>query len=484
MLTYTQYSTDYHMAVQAIEVMWDNVGYWERDKYENFYEIIHGMRSGGDHRKRGILTVDVNMDNGRIVYTMEREGRDPIQREVKLAKFLREFVAPVYNVVLSDRSVEQFFNHWQAAIKGIKDADNPDYRIVDGWEIAEAYDATISPYAGAALHNSCMNGYSEYLGIYIHNPDVCQLVVQYDDEGRLLARALLWTDINGQQHLDRVYGSDKAQAAMQLWAQQQGIKPRLFDYGSYTAAYECTVKINNADFDSYPYVDSLFYLTMNHDGSGYLRGRYTSGALKMHYTDGDIEGATRCYECNRLSPSDDVTYTRYHGYLCESCYDDRYVACWDCEGTIERDDAHCHEDGNYYCDGCVPTEPCEVCGDSSGEQEPYEDGNYYCWSCYTDRRCNSCYEFVGREVRYCDTCATTCRTCSDQVIDIDTADNWIDRRPKCEACHAATCQRCDVKLHGTIETSATTCWRCIPTPQLDVTIAEAYRFAGQQLALM
>lgn len=131
------------------------------------------------------------------------------------------------------------------------------FSVVNGEQIRFWYHKeNYHPDASRVLHNSCMKWVrcQPYLDLYVHNEEHCQLIVQ-TKEDKLVARALVWIDANGDRFLDRVYGDNKQQPLMRRFARLQGID---------TNKSGRFVKLPNWDFDAFPSMDTLMYT--NHKG--------------------------------------------------------------------------------------------------------------------------------------------------------------------------------------------------------------------------
>jgi hypothetical protein len=61
-----------------------------------------------------------------------------------------------------------------------------------------------------------------------------------------------------------------------------------------------------------------------------------------------------CDSCQEYHHNDDMTQTKYDGYICQSCLDDNYCYCQSCDEyvAIGNDNLIQTEDGNIYCSDC------------------------------------------------------------------------------------------------------------------------------------
>jgi len=150
--------------------------------------------------------------------------------------------------------VEKFVNVYTATILFEKNAFDH-FEIVYGedikyWYLEEQYAAK-----SGQLGNSCMRykACQDYFDIYIENPEVCQLLIFKTLNGeKLLGRALLWTDVDGEKLMDRIYTTkDNYIKLFKKWADEK----------NYTYIYNnedvTTIKVEPKDYNKYPYMDTF-----------------------------------------------------------------------------------------------------------------------------------------------------------------------------------------------------------------------------------
>lgn len=156
---------------------------------------------------------------------------------------------------ITPASVEKFSNAFSASVLYSRDA-NKSFEIVDGeaiknWYLVDNYSAVESQ-----LGSSCMRhkGCQGFFSIYIENPDVCKLLILKDVTGeKINGRALLWTDVDGNKWMDRVYCiKDSYMNLFNKWATDNGYQ------NIYSSKSSCKVKVKNKDYGSYPYMDTFF----------------------------------------------------------------------------------------------------------------------------------------------------------------------------------------------------------------------------------
>lgn len=192
-------------------------------------------------------------------------------------RIVRRFLTPYALGQLTDRDFEQFTNRLAA----YKD-DQGTYQLVKGNDIKDAYLYTNYGVNTGSLANSCM-AYREcqrYFGIYTNNPAVCNLAV-LEKRDKIHARALVWTLLDGRQMLDRIYANDATASQMQRWATEQGFISR-----DDLRPSERVVQLDKWMFSTYPYLDTLFYLSRKTGKLGTEMSRVGSSVIFLHGTHG------------------------------------------------------------------------------------------------------------------------------------------------------------------------------------------------------
>lgn len=118
--------------------------------------------------------------------------------EMNIGRFIRSFFGDKY----TDVQIEKFVNQWKS-LSGLST-----FEIWEKSEIGKGYSSRLyhfNDYDNGMnpLMNSCMNDVP-YVSFYQYCPSV-KLLVLLDEEGAILGRALLWTDLEGRNIMDRVY---------------------------------------------------------------------------------------------------------------------------------------------------------------------------------------------------------------------------------------------------------------------------------------
>lgn len=192
------------------------------------------------------------------------------------------------NFDFTNIQLEDFVNKYKAMFDLTKDILKQ-FDVVTGKSIAYWYEEDNYATGNVTLNNSCMASVdSDFFDIYCYNNNV-SLVILYDDNGdfdsdgnyksdRIKGRALLWDcKIDGTpgKFMDRIYttlGSDvelfKEYAQKNDWwyKKSQSMDPEeSITNGSVTKNAIIVAKLNETNWDSYPYMDTLCYISTGRD---------------------------------------------------------------------------------------------------------------------------------------------------------------------------------------------------------------------------
>ncbi len=133
------------------------------------------------------------------------------------------FVSKIF-VNIPEREVEKFSTLFRSEVTKPK----LNFKVVNGDDIRKYYHySSYSEKNGGSLHASCMkyDGCQRYLDIYSNNPDLCKMVVLYDNDypTRIVGRALLW-EFDGNKIMDRIYtiNDESYQFYFKQWATKNG----------------------------------------------------------------------------------------------------------------------------------------------------------------------------------------------------------------------------------------------------------------------
>jgi len=213
------------------------------------------------------------------------------RNNIKVGRLARAILSAA-KVPFTDADIEQFTNQYKATYDFAKDILKQ-FDIVTGDRIAYWYDENNYTSGGGTLNNSCMASVdSEYFDIYTQNSQV-SLVILYSDNGvidgdkyksdLIKGRAILWdAEINGRivKFMDRIYTTQDADVELfkqfaekngWYYKRSQSMEPsETITNGSESIRVLIKVKLDNFDFEYYPYCDTMCYLNEN-DGCLYNR---------------------------------------------------------------------------------------------------------------------------------------------------------------------------------------------------------------------
>lgn len=226
------------------------------------------------------IELDDDVDNKKIWST----SRNPMN----VGRLVRSILTSS-NFGFTNIDLEDFVNKYKAMFDFTKDALRQ-FDIVTGKKIAYWYEVDNYSRGGGTLNNSCMASVdSDYFDIYCYNTNV-SLVILYGDDGDfdsegnyksnlIKGRALLWTcEIDGTpgKFMDRIYttlGSDvelfKQYAEKNGWwyKKTQSMDPEEYitDGTNTKTNSVITCKLSDANWDTYPYMDTLCYISTSRD---------------------------------------------------------------------------------------------------------------------------------------------------------------------------------------------------------------------------
>jgi hypothetical protein len=355
------------------------------------------------------------------IYDWEGATRHPKLQQIRAGKALLQILTD--SLSIPDSVVEDLVNR----IKARQSEGNADWRLLEGDEIADAYDH------GRYVDSCMVRKPHDYFDLYTKNPNVRMLTYWRFNE--LQGRAIVWTADDGETYVDRAYGSDAIRQAFRDEAARRGWYKKAADSydmderrhwlkpdGQRTTR-DVAVSLVASKLGKYPYVDTLMYLdpidkTLS---TIYRAGR---GQHSLRSTDGSPNLYPLCNDCGAdLSDTDDY-HTRNGRMYCDDCARDRI--CPECDEWTG--------DGSL-CAACAVDYLCRQCNEYTGVQ--VTDG--YCADCVDEHRCISCLEIRDEidDAGYCDDCApVACQDCGAEV-DLD-----LDEEYCAECLPKHTCKEC------------------------------------------
>ena len=97
-----------------------------------------------------------------------------------------------------------------------------------------------------------------------------------------------------------------------------------------------------------------------------------------------------CNDCGDHVYETDYIYSDLtDACYCQSCYDERFTRCNECDCELEIENSRQDDNGNYYCDDCYYERfaTCRNCGNDYERDEMHYDDDtdeYYCDDCYDE----------------------------------------------------------------------------------------------------
>ncbi len=201
---------------------------------------------------------------------------------------------------LTDADIEKFVNEYVSYVKYSKADETSIIKEVKGEDIRKWYNRENYQSDIGKLGNSCMSheDCGEYFDIYTNNTDSVSLLILNNKNDKLVGRALLWKLDSGEFFMDRVYTSNDSDDNIFInYAIEKGylyrntpssgfkyfINSKEIDPGT------ISVTLDEAYFDSYPFMDTLCYLNgdqLNNTG-GNRTFKDTEGNWNEYYENND-----------------------------------------------------------------------------------------------------------------------------------------------------------------------------------------------------
>jgi len=185
----------------------------------------------------------------------------------KIGRFIKQ-VLPSFN----DQSIEKFVNKFKTILKENDESEN--FEIVDGDNIVFWYNFENYLSDRGTLGGSCMSGNEcgRYFNIYKNNPEQCKLIILKNSDGnKIKGRAIVWklSTPENKIFMDRVYtNSESDELLFTNYARKQGWlykneqrygETNIVFPGEGSKSMELEVKLDNTNFDLYPYLDTMRY---------------------------------------------------------------------------------------------------------------------------------------------------------------------------------------------------------------------------------
>lgn len=243
---------------------------------DNVYVIF--QEEGGQGRKTVLnkAVLEPSPESQKL-WTTNRSG-------IKVGRLARAILTAA-GETFTAKDIEDFTNQYKAMFDFNSDALNK-FEIVKGRDIVKWYKGENYVSGGGSLNNSCMaKSKGEFFNIYSRNSQV-SMIILYDDGGslkdgkytasKIKGRAILWEDaecseVGKFQFMDRIYTvNDSDVELFKRFAESKGFwykKSQNMDYdctitnGSAEHSPTITVNLDHTNFDAYPYVDTMCFIS-------------------------------------------------------------------------------------------------------------------------------------------------------------------------------------------------------------------------------
>ena len=199
---------------------------------------------------------------------------------IKIGRLTRALLTLV-GATFTDAQIEEFVNRYKSCYDVMNDAFAR-FDVVSGDQIAHWYNYRNYQHENnGVLGSSCMkNAPATWLRVYTRNPEQCKLVILYSSAGqiregkftsnKICGRAILWKTDEGDTFMERIYTNDDSDVDLYKrycyhngwWCrtrQEYGFNFEV-ENGNTSKRASYIVTLAHADFDSYPFVDSLCFL--------------------------------------------------------------------------------------------------------------------------------------------------------------------------------------------------------------------------------
>lgn len=277
--------------------------------------------------------------------------------------------------------LDEICNYLRAMLANIEDT----ITIAYGYDVQKLYRDDFG-------ESSCMSGDdSDYVELYALNENNVSMLC-YDD-GSMQARCLLWNayrrDGSAALVSDRIYPNCGYHVdIIQQWLKRNDYVLRKHHGLPTGREYDDRFHVDLIYQDHIPYMDSF----CNMDPDGRFSTYYRIGSEVCNNTDGEIPfDRIYCCTCDERIHDDEIYRSECGDEYCESCHSHRFATCERCSCEVDTDYEGASEVRNgrwaeYWCDSCDSTDADTCYGCDERFRHDYldtfsEDGELYCESC-------------------------------------------------------------------------------------------------------
>lgn len=262
-------------------------------------DILNFLKSDKIRDDIKVDKVDLEADDNKTITTIY----DNKNRKYKIGKLL-QMLGYDFNKI-NTRELEDIVLH----LKKTQD----ELVLVKGEDIRKVYLEDNYEDGKGDLNTSCMRyeKCQKYLDLYVENPDVCSCLVLYNDEGKVRGRALLQELTNGDLYMDRIYLANKEYQPIFLnYCEDNAIE---YIQNKKDAGEDMVVRLDNYEFDYYPYMDTFYYLD-DAEGCLYSNNATMSSGRYLQSTGGYYEEVFRCEVSGELLTLYNLCYIEAGSY--------------------------------------------------------------------------------------------------------------------------------------------------------------------------
>jgi len=303
-----------------------------------------------------ISYIDVNKNEPDSITYLQSNRVDRLKKEnkpieeywtsrLRVSQKLNRFIKQVLPS-FSDKSIEKFSNKFKTVIN--EETESGNFELVDGDDIIFWYNYKNYVSTDGTLGGSCMSDgeCGRYFNIYKNNPEQCKLLIlKVKDDDKIKGRAIVWklSTPDGAIFMDRVYTNKESDEIMFTnYAKRQGwIHKKVQKYGETNFSFPTgiketsvlEVKLDNTDFDLYPYLDTMRYY---YPEKSLLRSEKSTENLGTLYTLTDTEGRYMEYDDWDDDYEDPLVHDDYNN---QDIAESQAVWCDVDNGYCHRDDA-------------------------------------------------------------------------------------------------------------------------------------------------
>lgn len=200
-----------------------------------------------------------------------KEGDNPWTTTRRYMAKPGAFIAKIFKDIPS-KEVENFSTLFQSIT-----ANKPmRFEVVKGKEIKQYYYYESYANSNGSLGASCMkhDHCQNYLSLYTDNSDIVSMVVMFNEDNRLIGRALLW-DFDGNKIMDRIYtqNDEKLSFHFKQWATDNNYLYKSEQNWFNTLFFEniqnekkelrFDIKLTSSLHSRYPYMDTFKFYNSN-----------------------------------------------------------------------------------------------------------------------------------------------------------------------------------------------------------------------------